>query len=114
MSVTRNGKLLYYDRIENGKFGTKILYLEKRLPSVKGKQYMKEKILEIIEEICPLEDIEEDTLLIEMGILDSLAIVSLIEKIEKELVIEIGDEDIILENFATVKAIDDLLRKYVK
>lgn len=73
---------------------------------------MKEKIYEILEEICPFEIIEEDTLLIEMGILDSLAIVSLIERLEEELDISILEEDIIPENFINVNAINIMLNKY--
>ena len=74
---------------------------------------MKEKISEIIEEICPFEAIEEDTLLIEMGILDSLAIVTLIEKLEDELGIEIIEEDITPENFVSINTIDIMIKKYM-
>ena len=73
---------------------------------------MKEKIIEVLEEICPFETIEEETLLIEMQILDSLAIVSLIERLEEELDININEEDIIPENFATVNAINNMITKY--
>lgn len=74
---------------------------------------MKEKIFEILEEICPFETIEEDTLLIEMGILDSLAIVTLIERIEDELDIEIEEEDIVPENFITINSILKLISNYL-
>lgn len=74
---------------------------------------MKEKIFEILEEICPFETIEEDTLLIEMGILDSLAIVTLIERIEDEFNIEIREEDIVPENFVAINSILQLISSYL-
>ena len=73
---------------------------------------MKEKLYEIFNEICPFEEIEDDTLLLEMGVLDSLAIFSLMEKIEEQMDIIIKEEDILPENFASVEAICHMLEGY--
>lgn len=73
---------------------------------------MKEKIYSILEELCPLEDIEDETLLIEMGILDSLTLLNLIDALEKELKISIPEDTIKPSNFATVNSICDWLEKY--
>lgn len=73
---------------------------------------MKEKLYEILEEVCPFEDIEDETLLIDMGVLDSLAIISLIEKMEEQMDITIKEEDILPENFASVNAICRMLEEY--
>lgn len=51
--------------------------------------------------------------LIESGLIDSLSIVQIIGEIEDTFDIELGDEDMTIENFATVIAIDTLVSKYL-
>lgn len=69
---------------------------------------MVQKILELLREINPYESIEEDTLLIEDGILDSVGVVTLVSLLEEEFEIEIPGEEMIPENFTTVAAVQKL------
>ena len=50
---------------------------------------------------APREHLDPETPLIEREILDSLAIMRLVEFLEDEMGIEVEDEDIVFENFAT-------------
>lgn len=54
----------------------------------------------------PGTDIETEPL-VESGIIDSVGIMKLVEFIETELQVKIGDEDLIPENFETL---DDIVR----
>ena len=72
----------------------------------------KERIFALIKEVSPYEDIEENTDLIKTGVLSSLEIFVLIQSIESEFNITISEEKIILENFSSIAAIDDLLKNY--
>jgi acyl carrier protein len=72
------------------------------------------KIREMIEEINPYEDFDENTKLFEEDILDSLGLMFLIDQIEMEYQIRFNDEDISFENFATISEIEKLVTKYVK
>jgi acyl carrier protein len=49
--------------------------------------------------------IENDTSLIETGVLDSLALLSLLVFLENEFNISVDDYEVVLENFNTVDAI---------
>lgn len=69
---------------------------------------MVQKILELLREINPYESIEEDTLLIEDGILDSVGVVTLVSLLEEEFEIEIPGEEMTPENFTTVAAVQKL------
>ena len=70
---------------------------------------MTEKIIELIGEIRPYEQINPTTELIESGILDSLAIIGLIVSLEDEFGVDIADEAVTRENFSTVAAICALI-----
>lgn len=70
---------------------------------------MIEKIIEILKEIKPYEHITVDTELIESGILDSLSILSLVTELEEQFNVEISDEAIIAQNFATIQDIAQLV-----
>lgn len=50
-------------------------------------------------------DLEDDTSLIESGLLDSLRIVSLVQSLQSEFDLEFDFADITLENFESVNAI---------
>ena len=69
---------------------------------------MKEKIIEIIEDITG-EVVEEDTDLIEEGILDSFDIVSLLLELEEAFDIKIDVAELLPENFKSVNAIENLI-----
>lgn len=70
-----------------------------------------EKIIEIIKEIKPGASIDENTKLVEDKVLDSLAMISLVAELSDEFDVEITARDIVPENFATVKAIVDMLER---
>jgi len=73
-----------------------------------------ERIIALIGEISPYEDIGEDTQLIESGIIDSLSLVILISLLEEEFDVEINEEEFVAVNFASVSAIERLIRKIVQ
>ena len=72
---------------------------------------MEEKVLEIIKKFKDTENIQIDTDLIHLGILDSLSMMELLFALEDEFKIEVDGEDIIPENFTTVKTIVGMLVK---
>ena len=75
---------------------------------------MTEIIIELIREMCPYEQITEDTELIESGILNSLSIVSLVTQLEDEFEVEIADDTVTAKNFSTVLEIVRLVEKSPK
>ena len=75
---------------------------------------MIEKIIELIREICPYEQITENTELIESGILNSLSIVGLITQLEDEFGVEIADDAVTAKNFSTVPEIMKLVEESAK
>ncbi len=64
-----------------------------------------EKVLEILEEIQPGEDYENCTTLIDDGILESFAILSIVSELEDEFNISVTPADIIPENFNSAQAL---------
>ncbi|MBR2779294.1 MAG: acyl carrier protein [Firmicutes bacterium] len=73
---------------------------------------MREKILEILEDLIPDEEIEGRTGLVEDRILSSFTILNLISEIYDELDIEIPVEDVVPENFDSLDAIVAVVEKY--
>ena len=73
---------------------------------------MKEKILEILKEIRSEFDFSENVNFVEAGMLDSFDVVSLVTELDKEFKISIDGSDIVPENFSTLEAIFNLLKKY--
>ena len=69
------------------------------------------KLIKILRELHPDENITENTSLIKDEVLDSLDIVTLVTDINEEYRIEIGAEDITPENFESVRAISSLIRR---
>ena len=65
---------------------------------------MKEKLLEILEDLRPEVDFKTETALVTDGILDSFDIVSLVAQLNDEFDITIGVDDLEPENFDTVDA----------
>ena len=73
---------------------------------------MREKILEILEDLIPDEELEGRTGLVEERILSSFTILNLISEIYDELDVEIPVEDVVPENFDSLDAIVALVEKY--
>jgi acyl carrier protein len=57
-----------------------------------------------------LPPVENDTKLIESGILDSLSVLNLVLFLEKKFGVKVAPEDIVQENFETVERIIKYLR----
>lgn len=72
---------------------------------------MKEKVLEILSNIRPEFDFTEDVNFIEEGMLDSFDLVSLVSDLDSTFGISIDGVDILPENFSSVEAIINLLKK---
>ena len=70
-----------------------------------------EKLIEILEEIEDGVDYENCTTLIDDGILDSLAIISLVAEIEEEFDVQIPTVEIIPDNFNSAKSLWELIER---
>lgn len=70
---------------------------------------MSEKLLEIIRELEPYDEIDENSHLIEDGILDSLTLVVLIGEIESVFDVKIPEDKLQPELFASVSQIVELI-----
>lgn len=69
-----------------------------------------ETLLEILKEIRPDVDFENETALIDDGILESLDIVALVGEIMEAFDVELNVEDLLPENFNSVEAMLELIR----
>lgn len=67
------------------------------------------KLIEILEDIQPDADYESCTTLIDDGILDSFAILSIVSELQDEFDITITPADIIPDNFNSAKALWDMV-----
>lgn len=72
---------------------------------------MKEKIVEILTELRPEFDFNEDVNFIEEGMLDSFDVVSLVDELESQFNIKINGTDVIAENFSSLDKIEALVKK---
>jgi len=70
-----------------------------------------ERILEILKEIRPDVDFENETRLIDDDILDSFDIISIVGEFNDAFEIEINVEDLEPENFNTVEAMRELIER---
>lgn len=75
---------------------------------------MKEKILEILQNLRPELDFTESNDFIEDAYLDSFEMIGLVSALDKEFGISILGEDIIPENFANLESIINVVNKYIK
>ena len=72
---------------------------------------MKEKVLEILSNIRPEFDFTEDVNFIEEGMLDSFDVVTLVSDLDTTFGISIDGVDIVPENFSSIDALINLLKK---
>ena len=70
-----------------------------------------EKLLEILKEIRPDVDFENETELIDEGILDSFDVVSIISEIDDAFGVQIRINELDPENFNSAEAIWNLIEK---
>lgn len=70
---------------------------------------MREQIIEILTEICPGVDFEQETALIDDGLIDSLDIVAVVTELMEAFDVELGVDDLTPENFNSVEAIEELI-----
>lgn len=68
-------------------------------------------IIAMLEDICPTVDIEHSDSLVDDGVLDSFAIVSLVGDLNDKFDIEITPADIVPENFNSVQAIWNMVQR---
>lgn len=71
---------------------------------------MKEQIIKIISDLVPDFENDEESKLLDDGILDSFDIVSLVMELNEEFDVDINVMDITEDNFNTVDAICELVR----
>ena len=70
-----------------------------------------DELLEILMDIQPDADYENCTTLIDDGILDSFAVLSLVSELQETYDITIGPADIVPENFNSLQAIYNLVER---
>lgn len=72
---------------------------------------MKEKVIEIIKDNRPDLDVDDGVEFVTDGLLDSFDIVTLVSEFDKVFGISIDGADITPDNFNTVEAIVEMLKK---
>ena len=72
---------------------------------------MKQQIIEILMEIRPEFDFNQDVDFIQVGMLDSFDIITLVNMLDEKFGISIDGIDILPENFSSVEKIELLLKK---
>ena len=72
---------------------------------------MREQIIEILTEICPGVDFEQETSLIDDGLIDSLDIVAVVTDLMDTFEVQLGVDDLTPENFNSVDAICQLIER---
>ena len=72
---------------------------------------MREQIIRILTELRPAFDFNQEVNFIEQGMLDSFDVVNLVSELDSTFGISIDGVDILPENFASVEAIENLLKK---
>ena len=72
---------------------------------------MKQKIIEILTELRPEFDFNQNVDFIEEGMLDSFDVVTLVTTLDETFGISIDGVDVLPENFSSVERIETLLMK---
>ena len=70
---------------------------------------MRKQIMEILTEIFPGVDFENEKALIDDGLIDSLDIVAVVTELMEAFDVELGVDDLTPENFNSVEAIEELI-----
>lgn len=70
-----------------------------------------DKLLEILKNLKPDVDFENETGLIENAVLDSFDIVQLVSTLKDEFDIDIGPADIVPENFNSAQAMWEMIER---
>ena len=70
---------------------------------------MRKQIMEILTEICPGIDFENEKALIDDGLIDSLDIVAVVTDLMDTFDVQLGVDDLTPENFNSVEAIEELI-----
>ena len=72
---------------------------------------MREELLEILSDCCPDVDFENETALIDDGLLESLDIVMIVTDLKHRFGVDINVDDLMPENFNSVDAMVALVEK---
>lgn len=72
---------------------------------------MKNKVMEILQEVRADVDFEKETKLIDDKILESFDIISLVAELNDEFEIEIGPKELTAENFNSVDSIVTMIER---
>ncbi len=70
-----------------------------------------EELIEVLKSVKPGFDFTEDTELIKNKVFDSLAMIQLVAELSDEFDVEITAEDIVPENFESVKSIYNMIKR---
>ena len=70
-----------------------------------------EELLEILQDIKPGVDFENETALIDNGVLDSLDIIKLVGQISNEFDVEVEVTDLVPANFNSAKAMYAMIQR---
>ena len=73
---------------------------------------MREKVLEILQDVVPDVDFENEVNMISDSIVDSFAVVAMVNELNDVLDIDIPSREILPQNFETLDAIVALVEKY--
>ncbi len=72
---------------------------------------MREKLLEILSEVRPDIDFENETDLVSGNILESFDIVQIVAELDDEFDIEISPKELVAENFNSLDALEELIER---
>lgn len=75
---------------------------------------IEDRVGSIIKKVKPLANLEDRTDLIDSGILDSLALMSIITMLSEEFRIEIPIEDIMPENFNSLNSLSKMVMRLIE
>ncbi len=73
---------------------------------------MKEKVMEILLDVVPDVDFENETDLVAGKVIDSFAVVAMVNQLNDDLDIDIPSREILPENFFSLETIVALVEKY--
>ena len=85
--------------------------MEFRRAAIWRNRTVREQIIEILTEICPGVDFEQETSLIDDGLIDSLDIVAVVTDLMDTFDVQLGVDDLTPENFNSVDAICQLIER---